>query len=145
MKIGKMGLLPNGKPSGLIRTTKYTSHPTKDDLKNLASSYIRVNSPHHDDAAFVAKCSKNGLRLNTHQVRILRALKSGKEMGRLDLAVVAGPGKNYGETWLNNLWDLKNRKLVSITSRRVVREQHFQKITTLGKKLIDVCERIAKV
>jgi len=117
-------------------------------LKRMPKSYIRPNVTHDDDAFSVANCTKKGMRLNTHQVRILRALaKTGKEMGRLELAVAAGPGKNYGKAWLDGLWNLEERKLVNITpgyGDDTAHQQHFQKITTLGKRLIDVCEKIAK-
>ena len=46
-------------------------------LKQMPKSYIRPNVTHDDDAFSVANCSKRGMRLNTHQVRILRRSQKG--------------------------------------------------------------------
>jgi hypothetical protein len=140
--------MKTGKPSG--KKSKYISHPTKADWKNVARSYLRPNISHCGDGArAVANRSKKGTRLNTHQVRILRFLaKADEKIGQLALAEKTGPGRNYGGGWENGLLDLQKRKLVKMTpgpGDKTAHENYFHKITPLGKKVIAVCEAIAAI
>ena len=94
-----------------------------------------------DDARQVARCS--GGELNTHQVRILRALRDGKGMNRRDLAIASGPGPACGANWLNSLWDLEKKKLVAITvdNAETGHKKYWHKVAASGRRLLINAEK----
>ena len=97
---------------------------------------------HDDNAREVSKCSDG--QLNTDQVRILRALRNGKEMNRKDLSTLSGPGPACGKRWLASLRQLEEKKLIIITTKEDAAGHaariHWHMISAAGRKTITTVE-----
>jgi hypothetical protein len=99
----------------------------------------------HDDDARDVAFANNG-KLNTDQVRILRTLFSQeKEMPRKELSILSGPGPQCGKRWLDSLWQLQGKKLITITVGDTEKghKQHYHRITARGRNAIKLAEKVA--
>jgi len=98
-----------------------------------------------DGARLVSRCSERCL--NTDQVRQLRALKDGKPVTRDIIKERQKMRGKYSSHWLKALWELKERKLITITVDKAMagHTQHIHKITALGKKTLAKAEKEAKL
>lgn len=99
-----------------------------------------------DDARVVAKAS--GGKFTTDQVRILRVLaKPGakQELTRDDIKERVGIGRDgkYSSKWLESLWDLEKRVLISISEVEGTRA-HLHAVTAKGKKVLKAIEEAHK-
>lgn len=101
--------------------------------------------PAKDDARKVAKCSKD--KLNTDQVRILRALRSakGRELTRDDIKDAVGIGRDgkYSQTWLASLNALAEAKYMKINSYEGQRA-FSHTLTKLGEQVLAASEKSFK-
>jgi DNA-binding MarR family transcriptional regulator len=102
--------------------------------------------PTKDDARAVAKAS--GGKLDTDQVRVLRALASPgqkKELTRGDLKEAVGIGREgkYSSKWLNSLWDLAEKGFI-VTPEYEGERCYYHAITAKGKKALEQSEQAYK-
>lgn len=95
-------------------------------------------SRNRDDGARKAAKASGG-KLNTDQVRILRALLPGKTIDKADLkdAVGIGRDKKYTQQWNDALWDLHERKYIVIDDSE---KRHYFTITSVGERALEEAE-----
>jgi hypothetical protein len=94
-----------------------------------------------DNARKVAQAG--GGELITDQVRQLRALSDGKVLTRAALKKALGIEGKYSGRWLDSLWELNSRKLISIREIRDKRDKCTHRITALGKRKLAGYEKKA--
>lgn len=99
-----------------------------------------------DNARKVAKASDG--KLDAAQVRILRALKNGKEVDRAELKELVGIGRDgkYSQAWLTSLWGLTETKpaYMSIVNSEETGTKTYHQITAAGKAALEKAEKAFK-
>ena len=113
--------------------------------KAKAKADKKVKRPAKDDARKVAAATDGSL--NTDQLRILRALSSGKELTRGDLKEAVGIGRDgkYSQKWLDGLWALATKRppLIAIGNYEKDRKS-YHTITAKGKEVLKKAEEAGK-
>jgi hypothetical protein len=141
---------PSKKAATPVKATKKapakkSAKPTKSTkaAKKSAKKAATPKNPPRDDARKVAACS--GGKLTTDQVRVLRALKSGKTTSMNDIKSGCGidPDGKYSGGFLKGIHALQASRYIKVDDEEGVRG-HTYSITPAGKTLLDKSEAAYK-
>lgn len=94
----------------------------------------------------IARASEG--KVNTGQVRVLRALRGRKKAVTFaELKTLVGITGKYSASWLNKLWELSNDGYVKVEEYEASEgghSKHYRTITPKGRKFIDDLMKSAK-
>lgn len=119
---------------------KKADKPVKKAAKKVAKKAV---APPRDNARKVAKASEG--KLNTDQVRILRALRKGKALVMQDIKTGVGMAAEakYSGTFLKAIHNLRETRRVKVEEGQDHRAHTFT-ITERGKSDLEKAESAAK-
>lgn len=122
---------------------KPTKKPAKVEKKVAKKPAKKEANPPRDNARKVAKASEG--KLNTDQVRILRALRKGKPLIMQDIKAGVGMAAEakYSGTFLKSIHNLRETRRVKVEEGQDHRAHTFT-ITERGKNDLEKAESAVK-